>query len=199
MRLGRAQRAGAALSSGCSVALPKGSECNRFAIIGWLGKIVAFVTFVCFAVEKESQVRLRLGRANRKTISQGHFYSLLYKGIRLANTLSVWTESSWFSNISIQDIWRFTAAAQMFTATKVQVATYLLGVCPFSIAFLVFLNSSVSFVITDLIGTENGVGDAVGNLGFVDELLALVACPFWGILSDRVGVKTVSWVPSPCS
>lgn len=79
----------------------------------------------------------------------------------------------------------------MFTATRVQVATYLLGVCPFSIAFLVFLNSSVSFVITDLIGQEKGVGDAVGNLGFADELLALVACPLWGLLSDRIGVRYV--------
>ena len=79
----------------------------------------------------------------------------------------------------------------MFTATRVQVATYLLGVCPFSIAFLVFLNSSVSFVITDLIGREKGVGDAVGNLGFADELLALVACPLWGLLSDRIGVRYV--------
>jgi MFS family permease len=79
----------------------------------------------------------------------------------------------------------------MFTATRVQIATYLLGVCPFSIAFLVFLNSSVSFVITDLIGREKGVGDAVGNLGFADELLALVACPLWGLLSDRIGVRYV--------
>ena len=79
----------------------------------------------------------------------------------------------------------------MFTATRVQVATYMLGVCPFSIAFLVFLNSSVSFVITDLIGRETGVGDAVGNLGFADELLALVACPLWGLLSDRIGVRYV--------
>lgn len=79
-----------------------------------------------------------------------------------------------------------------FTATRVQVATYLLGVCPFSIAFLVFLNSSVSFVVTDLIGQEDGVGDAVGNLGFADELVALVACPIWGLLSDRIGVRTVS-------
>lgn len=82
----------------------------------------------------------------------------------------------------------------MFTASRTQVATYLLGVCPFSIAFLVFLNSSVSFVVTDLIGREEGVGDAVGNLGFADELVALVACPFWGLLSDRVGVRTVCWV-----
>ncbi|EXJ57072.1 hypothetical protein A1O7_07416 [Cladophialophora yegresii CBS 114405] len=79
----------------------------------------------------------------------------------------------------------------MFTATKLQVATYLLGVCPFSIAFLVFLNSSVSFVITDLVGKRDGVGNAVGSLGFADELLALVACPFWGLLSDRMGLRFV--------
>ncbi|KIX98781.1 uncharacterized protein Z520_05242 [Fonsecaea multimorphosa CBS 102226] len=79
----------------------------------------------------------------------------------------------------------------MFTATKLQVATYLLGVCPFSIAFLVFLNSSVSFVITDLIGKEDAVGDAVGTLGFADELVALVACPLWGLLSDRMGLRPV--------
>lgn len=79
----------------------------------------------------------------------------------------------------------------MFTASKIQVATYLLVVCPFSIAFLVFLNSSVSFVITDLLGQEKSVGDAVGTLGFADELLALVACPLWGLLSDRIGVRPV--------
>lgn len=80
----------------------------------------------------------------------------------------------------------------MFTATRSQIATYLLGVCPFSIAFLVYLNSSVSFVVTDLIGQQKAVGTAVGNLGFADELLALVACPLWGLLSDRVGVRSVS-------
>jgi MFS family permease len=79
----------------------------------------------------------------------------------------------------------------MLTATKVQATTYLLGVCLFSISFLVFLNSSVSFVITDIIKEHKGVGDAVGTLGFADELVALVACPLWGILSDRIGVRTV--------
>jgi MFS family permease len=79
----------------------------------------------------------------------------------------------------------------MFSATRLQVATYLLGVCPFSIAFLVFLNSSVSFVVTDLIGQESKVGDAVGSLGFADELLALIACPVWGVVSDRIGVRWV--------
>ncbi|OJD15423.1 hypothetical protein AJ78_04323 [Emergomyces pasteurianus Ep9510] len=79
----------------------------------------------------------------------------------------------------------------MFTATKLQTATYLLGVCLFSISFLVFLNSSISFVVTDLIKLPTGEGDAVGTLGFADELLALVACPTWGMLSDRIGVRYV--------
>ena len=83
----------------------------------------------------------------------------------------------------------------MFTATKVQVASYLLGVCLFSISFLVFLNSSVSFVVTDRLRHTRGVGNAVGTLGFADELIALIACPFWGVISDRIGVRAVSTSP----
>ncbi|GAQ11966.1 hypothetical protein ALT_9287 [Aspergillus lentulus] len=79
----------------------------------------------------------------------------------------------------------------LFTATRTQTFTYLLAVCPFSIAFLVFVNSSVSFVVTELIGLHDGEGDAVGTLGFADELLALAACPLWGLLSDRIGVRNV--------
>src|SRR3978361_2285758 len=78
------------------------------------------------------------------------------------------------------------------TATGLQATTYLLGIALFSISFLVFLNSSISFVVTDLIGQKEHVGDAVGTLGFADELVALVACPAWGILSDKLGVRTVS-------
>ncbi|KAH7162329.1 hypothetical protein B0J13DRAFT_591555 [Dactylonectria estremocensis] len=51
---------------------------------------------------------------------------------------------------------------------------------------------SVSFVITDLIGQKKGVGDVVGTLGFVDEIVALVACPAWGLVSDRLGVRWVA-------
>lgn len=76
--------------------------------------------------------------------------------------------------------------------TIVQAVTYLLGISLFSISFLVFLNSSVSFVITDLIGQKKGVGNVVGTLGFADELVALVACPAWGLISDRLGVKWVA-------
>ncbi|KAJ4345985.1 hypothetical protein N0V95_005808 [Ascochyta clinopodiicola] len=79
-----------------------------------------------------------------------------------------------------------------FTATRTQIASYLFGVALFSIAFLVFLNSSISFVITQRIGQSKNVGGAVGTLGFVDELVALVACPIWGLLSDRVGVRAVA-------
>ena len=39
---------------------------------------------------------------------------------------------------------------------------------------------------------KNGVGDIVGTLGFADELVALVACPLWGLLSDRLGVRWVA-------
>lgn len=80
----------------------------------------------------------------------------------------------------------------MISVSRVQAATYLFGVCLFSISFLVFVNSSISFVITDLLQEKQGVGNAVGTLGFVDELVALVACPVWGVLSDRIGVRTVS-------
>jgi MFS family permease len=79
-----------------------------------------------------------------------------------------------------------------FTASRSQIATYLFCIALFSISFLVFLNSSVSFVITQRIGQQDRVGDAVGTLGFADELVALVACPMWGVLSDRVGVRTVA-------
>ncbi|EEU46180.1 uncharacterized protein NECHADRAFT_92960 [Fusarium vanettenii 77-13-4] len=76
--------------------------------------------------------------------------------------------------------------------TPLQALTYLLGISLFSISFLVFLNSSVSFVITDLIGQKEGVGNVVGTLGFADELVALVACPGWGLVSDRLGVRWVA-------
>ncbi|RYP40400.1 hypothetical protein DL769_011714 [Monosporascus sp. CRB-8-3] len=78
------------------------------------------------------------------------------------------------------------------STTALQATTYLLGISLFSIAFLVFLNSAVSFVITDLLGIKRGVGDIVGTLGFVDEVVALIACPAWGLASDRLGVRWVA-------
>ncbi|EGR48715.1 uncharacterized protein TRIREDRAFT_121764 [Trichoderma reesei QM6a] len=80
------------------------------------------------------------------------------------------------------------------STTPTQAATYLLGISLFSISFLVFLNSSVSFVITDLIGQKKNVGDVVGTLGFADEIVALIACPAWGLVSDRLGVRWVATI-----
>lgn len=80
-------------------------------------------------------------------------------------------------------------------ASKLQVTTYLLGICLFSICFLVFVNASISFVITDIIHQKDNVGNAAGTLGFADELLALVACPAWGVLSDRLGFRGVRAMP----
>lgn len=82
--------------------------------------------------------------------------------------------------------------------TRLQIVTYLLGVCLFSISFLVFLNASASFVVTDLIRQDQGVGDAVGTLGFADELVALVACPIWGTVSDWIGSRNVSLILLNC-
>lgn len=76
--------------------------------------------------------------------------------------------------------------------TPAQATAYLLGISLFSISFLVFLNSAVSFVITDLLAIKRGIGDIVGTLGFVDEVVALVACPVWGLASDRLGVRWVA-------
>lgn len=36
------------------------------------------------------------------------------------------------------------------------------------------------------------MGDVVGTLGFADEIVALVACPAWGLVSDRLGVRWVA-------
>ena len=79
-----------------------------------------------------------------------------------------------------------------FTATRLQASTYLFGVALFSISFFVFLNATISFVITDLVGQKERVGDAVGTLGFADELVVVVACPAWGIVSDRIGLRPVA-------
>jgi MFS family permease len=95
-------------------------------------------------------------------------------------------------NTTMPSLSRFAPFASSTTA--VEAATYLLGISLFSISFLVFLNSSVSFVVTDLIGQKHGVGDVVGTLGFADELVALVACPAWGLLSDRLGVRWVATI-----
>lgn len=47
-------------------------------------------------------------------------------------------------------------------------------------------------MVSDLLNIDANEGDVVGTLGFADELLALVACPLWGVISDRIGPRYVS-------
>ncbi|EWC47848.1 hypothetical protein DRE_02730 [Drechslerella stenobrocha 248] len=70
--------------------------------------------------------------------------------------------------------------------------TYLFAICLFSITFLVFLNSVLSFVVTDLFDIHDGVGSIVGTLGFVDELVAVFMVILWGGLSDRIGTRLIA-------
>ena len=83
------------------------------------------------------------------------------------------------------------ARSRIFTAGYVQVTTYLVGVTMGTIALLVFLNASISFVITDLIGQKINVGDATGTLGLADELVIIFFSPIWGSISDHIGVQIV--------
>ncbi|KAK9494212.1 major facilitator superfamily domain-containing protein [Lipomyces doorenjongii] len=74
--------------------------------------------------------------------------------------------------------------------TIVNIVAYLLS-CFCSIAFLVFLNATQSFVITVLLRLKDNIGDYVGTLGFIDELVSVIMCPLWGTLSDKIGTRTV--------
>ncbi|RPA78481.1 MFS general substrate transporter [Ascobolus immersus RN42] len=71
-------------------------------------------------------------------------------------------------------------------------ATYLVFLVMATISLLVFINSSISFIVTDLLGIHDKVGDIVGTLGFADEIVVIVAAPLWGMASDWVGERAIS-------
>ena len=135
---------------------------------------------------------VRLGRSNHcDTVQRSYLLTNLH---RTKGYHHPWILYSFLQSKSNELYPVMASSPALFTASRSQTLTYLLAVCPFSIAFLVYINSSISFVVTDLIGLQHGEGDAVGTLGFADELLALVACPLWGVLSDRIGVRHVSFL-----
>lgn len=68
---------------------------------------------------------------------------------------------------------------------------YLIFLAFSSVSLLVFLNSSISFIITDILNIHKNVGRAVGDLGFADELVVLVAAPAWGFVSDFIAQRVV--------
>lgn len=58
-----------------------------------------------------------------------------------------------------------------------------------AISFAVFLTASQPFYLQDVIGTApKKIGAAVGTLGVVDEITAMVAAPLSGALVDRLNV-----------
>lgn len=63
--------------------------------------------------------------------------------------------------------------------------------CFSAISFTVFMTSTQTFFITDVLGISQRLGSYVGTLGFCDELLALILVPFIGAWSDRVGSRPI--------
>lgn len=60
-----------------------------------------------------------------------------------------------------------------------------------SILFLVFLNSTQPFLISQL-GETKKQGSLSGTLVFSDELLSMFLVLFWGSLADIIGTKIVA-------
>lgn len=60
--------------------------------------------------------------------------------------------------------------------------------CTLSIASLVFINATQTFVLIDILSYPRGlIGNASGSLAFADEILSLMLVSLWGLLSDRIG------------
>lgn len=63
--------------------------------------------------------------------------------------------------------------------------------CFFNVSFMVFMSSTQSFFLTDVLGISTKVGDYIGTLGFADELMSISLSPFLGALSDKIGAKHI--------
>lgn len=64
--------------------------------------------------------------------------------------------------------------------------------CFFTISFVVFMSSTQSFFLTDVLGISTKIGDYIGTLGFADELVSMSIAPFLGALSDKIGAKYIN-------
>ncbi|KAJ3109464.1 hypothetical protein HDU96_007228 [Phlyctochytrium bullatum] len=75
--------------------------------------------------------------------------------------------------------------------TALNFSAYLLATF-FNICLFVFLNSSQTFVLTQIlrVPSEN-LGDTSGNLTLADEIVSLVCVWLWGLASDFTGRKPV--------
>ncbi|KAG0051552.1 hypothetical protein BGZ83_003561 [Gryganskiella cystojenkinii] len=68
--------------------------------------------------------------------------------------------------------------------------SYLIA-CFGTICMVAYLAIVQPFVLTVLLGISQDEGNLTGNLALYDEILALPATLFWGILSDRIGRRPV--------
>lgn len=55
-----------------------------------------------------------------------------------------------------------------------------------------FLSSTQSFFLSDVLGITNKLGDYIGTLGFADELLSISMSPLLGALSDKIGPNYIN-------
>ncbi|KAI8821504.1 major facilitator superfamily domain-containing protein [Fimicolochytrium jonesii] len=73
------------------------------------------------------------------------------------------------------------------TSFAVYLLAAMMGICLF-----VFINASQGFVLSQILHLPSStLGNATGTLTFSDELLSLPLVLLWGLLSDRVGRRTV--------
>lgn len=74
--------------------------------------------------------------------------------------------------------------------TKLNFIAFSLS-CFFNISFMVFLSSTQSFFLRDILGISTKIGNYIGTLGFADELISISLSPFLGALSDKIGAKVI--------
>lgn len=89
------------------------------------------------------------------------------------------TSSSWQASLGVSP-----------TVTAINLASFLLHSTS-SILFLVFLNATQPFLISQL-GETKKQGSLSGTLVFSDELLSMLLVLFWGSLADITGTKVVA-------
>eukprot|EP00842_Homolaphlyctis_polyrhiza_P004822 jgi/Hompol1/5340/HPOL_001235-RA len=73
----------------------------------------------------------------------------------------------------------------------INLLTFLIA-ATFTISFFVFINSSQTFVLKEILRVpDSSLGYTSGSLVFYDELLAVITVTFWGALSDSAGRHSV--------
>lgn len=72
--------------------------------------------------------------------------------------------------------------------TSLNFIAFLLS-CFSGVMFAVFISSTQTYYITDVLGIGAGIGNYIGTLSFADELLSMLLVPFVGAMADRIGTR----------